>query len=103
MRSFPSVAASARPSAGRRVLCLLFAIWAMPLHAGEVYGRVTLEGRPFAGSVTLPDGTSMPVRNGEYSAFLIPGSHQLTFRNGREWTVRVQSIPQRRQQDVTLQ
>ncbi len=83
------------------VLALLLSL-VVPCEAGEVYGSIKLNQQPFKGTLTLNDGRSIQIQDGNYRIFLPPGTHAVTLRNGGEWQKQIQSSPGPLRQDINL-
>ena len=69
--------------------------FATPAFGAEISGTVTIDGRPFAGTLTLPDGTHVDIRNGEYRIFAPAGVYTVILDNGRKFkeTITSSTIP----------
>lgn len=81
---------------------LLFLPFGLQCEAGEVYGSIKLNQQPFKGSLTMSDGRSIQIQDGNYRIFLPPGTHSVTLRNGGEWQKQIQSSPGPLRQDINL-
>lgn len=69
--------------------------FATPAFGAEVSGTVTIDGRPFVGTLTLPDGTHVDITKGEYRVFVPAGVYQVALDNGRRFnaTIKSSTIP----------
>jgi hypothetical protein len=65
--------------------------FAGPAFGAEVSGTVTIDGRPFVGTLTLPDATRVDIRNGEYRIFVPAGVYAVVLDNGRRFTETIKS------------
>ena len=74
-----------------------------PAFGAEVYGTVTVDGRPFVGTLTLPDGSQIQIANGEYRIFLPAGIYPVVFeQNGQRLDATIQSSSVPVSQDIRL-
>ena len=66
-----------------------------PAFGAEVSGTATIDGRPFAGTLRLPDGTHVDITNGEYRVFVPAGVYTVVLDNGRRFnaTIKSSTIP----------
>ena len=72
-----------------------FLTFATPAFGAEVSGTVIIDGRPFAGTLTLPDGTHVDITKGEYRIFVPAGVYTVVLDNGRKFnaTIKSSTIP----------
>lgn len=70
----------------------LLVMLATRIEAGPVSGTITLNGHPFNGTMTLPNGATIPVRDGRYQISLPPGTYTLVFTGeGGSWSKSIES------------
>src|SRR5260370_1193908 len=63
--------------------------------ANWVSGTISVNGEPYSGMLTLPNGTELPIQGGQFRVFLVPGTYSLsiTTKEGRRQQFTVTSDP----------
>ena len=99
MKRYPRLRAAYRHAA---MFVLLFTISA-PAFCAEVSGKVTLDGQPFDGMLTLPNGVQVHIQNGEYRILIPDGAYPVVFdKDGRRFHATIESSTVPVRQDIIL-
>jgi len=91
-----------RAASGHAAMFISLLAITAPAFSAEVSGKVYLDGRPFVGRLTLPNGSQVDI-NGDYKIFVPAGVYSVVLdENGRQFGTTIQSSTVPVVQDINL-